>query len=407
MSAQLQTRPFQIAVDDHTLQWITDRVKTAHIAPDITHPPGEEWADGTPSSDMEELKKYWSDDYDWRRVETKLNETYKMFMADIEEGDETISLHFVHHRSERKDAIPLIFAHGWPGNFTEVEKLLALTNPSDPEQQAFHVVAPSLPGFVFSSAAKKPGFGIARIARVYHQLMLGLGYTTFVGQAGDWGSFVLRSLAIQFPSSFAGLHINFPIALPPSPLKHPLALFYLAIGWLTPSEKKQLERMQWFMTHGNGYSRIQGTKPQTLSHALLDSPIGMLSWIREKMVGAVELDYVWDKEEVITWTMFYLLSNSAGHARLYKAAAETVKDEVLTSIIPWEVPVGISVFPRDVGFLTKWWAEASLAENVTTFKVHEKGGHFPSVEVPESLIADVLEFVETIPEERKKLLFGQ
>lgn len=120
MAAKPEIRPFKIQVADETLDWINQRVKTARIVPDLVHPKGEEWADGTPNTELEALKTYWANEYDWRHVEAKLNAKYKMFTVDLNEGDETINLHFVHHRSDRKDAIPLIFAHGWPGNFTEV-----------------------------------------------------------------------------------------------------------------------------------------------------------------------------------------------------------------------------------------------------------------------------------------------
>ena len=113
-------RPFKIDVDEETLDWIQHRVKTTRVIPDLQHASGDEWEDGTPSSDIEELKKYWAEEFDWRKVEKKLNDTYNMFKVELEEGDEVIDLHFVHQRSERPDAIPLLFAHGWPGNFTEV-----------------------------------------------------------------------------------------------------------------------------------------------------------------------------------------------------------------------------------------------------------------------------------------------
>ncbi|EAU91762.2 epoxide hydrolase domain-containing protein [Coprinopsis cinerea okayama7 len=394
-------RPFTIDVNNETLDWITHRVKTAKIPSDITHPEGHEWDDGMPSSVLEDLKNFWSTQYDWRQVEARLNSTFKMFKVELTEGDETIDLHFVHHRSPREDAVPLIFAHGWPGNFTEVKSLLSLTDPSDPKQQAFHIVAPTIPGF-------RPGFSIARIARVYHKLMVTLGYKHYVAQGGDWGSFILRSVAIQYPEAVVGLHINFPAAPIPSPLKNPITLFWLAIGWLTPEEKKRINRIKWFFEEESGYSKIQGTKPQTISHALLDSPIGMLAWIREKINAGVEPDYVWDKEEVITWTILYLLADSAGAARIYKAAnAKTLAEEVLNPKISRQVAFGISSFPQEIAYMTRWWAEACVAENITYWKMHDKGGHFPAVEVPDRLLEDILGFVKSIPVERRSLLSGQ
>ena len=237
--------------------------------------------------------------------------------------------------------------------------------------------------------------------------MLTLGYKHYVAQGGDWGSIILRSVALQHPEAVVGLHINFPVAPPPKITKNPLGLLYLAMGWLTEEEKKQGKRFQWFQKD-NGYSKIQGTRPQTISHALMDSPIGMLSWIREKMYLASDDGFEWDKELTITWTMIYFLSQSSGQARIYKSATPTLMAEVLSKKISREVAFGISVFPRDVAFMTKWWADAVIAENITFWRTHPKGGHFPSVEVPDLLAADLTEFVQSrIPEERKKLLFEQ
>ncbi|KAJ3869545.1 epoxide hydrolase domain-containing protein [Lentinula novae-zelandiae] len=406
-------KPYKLDVSSDFLSWVTDRVNTARIIPDITHPAGEEWEYGIPTAAMEPLVEYWKSSFDWRKMEKQINETFNMYTIDLEEAGEVISLHFVHHRSDRPNAIPLIFAHGWPGNFTEVEHLLKLTAPEDPDAQPFHIVAPSIPGFTLSSSPSKPGFGLSKIANVYHKLMLKLGYETYLGQGGDWGSFILRSVALQHPSSLVGLHINFPVTLPPKPLANPTTLFWLAIRYFSPEESKRLKRMQWFLKNESGYSQIQRTKPQTISFALQDSPIGMLAWIREKIHLATEEDYVWNADTVLTWTMLYLISGSAGSARIYKEAIseEGGTNFVLGTKISKGVAVGVSSFPRDVGYATKWWAEATLAETIVTWRENDKGGHFPSVECPDTLITDVQEWVKAVKEtstrsNRKTLILG-
>ncbi|GLB37605.1 putative epoxide hydrolase N terminus [Lyophyllum shimeji] len=393
--------PFRIDVAPETLAWVTDRVKTARVIPDIQHPQGKEWAHGIPTSAVQELVDYWRDEYDWRKVEQRLNLTFKMFTVDIEEAGETLNVHFVHHRSSRGGAVPLIFAHGWPGNFLEVEHLLKLTEPEDPAQQAFHIVAPSIPGFVFSSEPQHPDFTIARIASVYHKLMQTLGYTHYVGQGGDWGSFILRSMAISFPEACVGIHLNYIFAIPPSPVKNPLALLRLVVRWFTADEKTRLARIQWWMKEEFGYTAIQGTKPQTVSYALLDSPVGMLAWIREKMQDLTDPDFTWPKETVVTWAMLYLLSGNAGHARLYKNGMQTAKGEVLDVKISKEVAFGASCFPRDVGYVPRWWAQASIADNIVFWREHEKGGHFASLECSDVLERDFLEFFGKISVERR------
>ncbi|KAF5380600.1 hypothetical protein D9615_004580 [Tricholomella constricta] len=397
-------KPFTIKVAPETLAWVTDRVRTARIIPDVQHPEGKEWDDGIPSSTMQELVDYWRDTYDWRKVEERINSTFKMFTVDIKEGEETLNVHFVHHRSSREGAVPLLFAHGWPGNFLEVENFLKLTEPEDAQQQAFHIVAPSIPGFVFSSAPQSPTFSIGRICSVYHKLMQTLGYTHYIGQGGDWGSFILRSMAISFPEACVGIHLNFVLGLPPSPLKNPLTLLWLILRWFTAEEKTKLARMQWWMKKESGYSRIQGTKPQTVSYALLDSPIGMLAWIREKVENLVEDDFVWPKEVIITWTMLYLLSGNAGHARIYKQGVQTLTEEVLVKKIPKDVAFGASCFPQDVGYIPKWWAQATIADNIVFWREHEKGGHFPSIECCDVLERDLIEFFGAIDEKRRDAL---
>ncbi|KAF8904475.1 epoxide hydrolase domain-containing protein [Gymnopilus junonius] len=397
MTGEVQPQPFDIAVDSETLDWITQRVQNSRVVPDVKHLDGtSEWSDGVPSSVVNELVEYWKTSYDWRKVEARLNSTFKMFTLDIEEGDEVIKLHFVHHRSERPDAIPLLFAHGWPGNFTEVENLLGLTTPRDSAQQAFHIVAPTIPGFVFSSSPKASGFSIPRIGSVYHKLMLNLGYTKYIGQGGDWGSMILRSMAISYPDSCVGIHLNMIMGLPPSPLKNPLTLLWLVARWFTADEKKRLARMQWWMKEESGYSRIQGTKPQTVSYGLLDSPVGMLAWIREKLESLVQPGYVWDKELVITWAMFYLLSGSSWHARIYKEAIQALRQQVLEKRVPATVSFGASCFPYDVGYIPIWWAKATVAENIVFWKEHLTGGHFPSIECGDALNTDILDFVSRL-----------
>lgn len=135
MAETTTPQPFRIEVTAETLDWITQRVQNARIVPDVEHPEGKEWADGVPNSVMTDLVEYWRTSYDWRKVEAKLNSTYNMFTLDIPEGNEVIKLHFVHHRSERADAIPLLFAHGWPGNFTEVFYILLFMMPALTDDQ--------------------------------------------------------------------------------------------------------------------------------------------------------------------------------------------------------------------------------------------------------------------------------
>ena len=210
-----QPTPFKINVPDDLLNFITQRVETARIPPGLDHPENEAWSDGIPPSAITPLQKYWSTKYDWRAVEARINSQLKMFTLPIEEAGETLNMHFVHHRSSVAGAIPLLFQHGWPGNFLEVEKIIGLlTDPGDGEQ-AYHVVAPSLPGFAFSEGPKGPEFGIREMAAVDHKIMLALGYEKYVAQGGDWGSMIVRVMGLDFPENCVAVHCNMVTAIPP------------------------------------------------------------------------------------------------------------------------------------------------------------------------------------------------
>jgi pimeloyl-ACP methyl ester carboxylesterase len=228
--------------------------------------------------------------------------------------------------------------------------------------------------------------------------MQNLGYTHYIAQGGDWGSMISRLIALQYPDACVGCHINFIYTQPPSALRHPLEYLYVLLGWFTPEEKKRFARLQWFLKYEFGYTHIQQTKPQTLSYGLLDSPIGMLAWIMDKLHIAVEPDFMWDNEVVITWAMLYLIAGSAGHARIYKEAATTLTEELYSKRISSKVPFGFSAFPFDVGYVPQWWARATVAENIVFWKNHEKGGHFPSCERPAELEDDIQEFVRILRE---------
>ncbi|KIK67213.1 hypothetical protein GYMLUDRAFT_857740 [Collybiopsis luxurians FD-317 M1] len=383
-------KPFTVSVSLDLLDWIHDRIHTARIIPDLDRPSGEEWEDGTPSSEMKRLVNYWRTEFDWKCVERRLNDTYRMFTLDLEEAGEVLSVHFVHQRSERPGAIPLLFLHGWPGNFTEVEGLLELVNPTDMQAQAFHIVAPSLPGFAFSSSPTKPGFSAERMGSLFHKLMNALGYSHYVGQGGDIGAFILRSMAIQHPDHCVGIHLNFIMSPPPSVLKSPATLLWLILKWFTPDQRKRIQRMQWWIEKQFGYAQIQG----------------LLAWIREKLNSMVDPEFVWNDETIIMWVMLYLVSGSAGHARIYKASFQYSQKEIFDNIVPRKVAVGVSQFAWDTAYLPQWWAEVCVAEEFVLWKEHQSGGHFASTESGKILAQDVSEFITKIPSERRRPLYN-
>jgi pimeloyl-ACP methyl ester carboxylesterase len=320
-----QPTPFTIALPEEQLKWINDRVATARIPPGKKLPDDEVWKSwGLPPDYAHKLKEYWTSKYDWRQVEKQLNDELTQFTIPINHGGEDVTIHFVHHRSERKDAIPFLFVHGWPGSFLEVRPLInLLTSPASSEDPAYHVVAPSLPGFGFSSYPSAPCSPMD-MAEINHKLMKALGYSQYMVQGGDWGSMVNRIIAINHPESCRIIHLNMVVASPP--IWYPLAIGRLILAYLTGLglsnyEKKLLERMKWWMDRESGYQKIQGTKPQTLSYALTDSPLGMACWLREKVNYLVDDDFQWKDEDVITWAMVsrakYIFSSVPSYLHSY------------------------------------------------------------------------------------------
>jgi pimeloyl-ACP methyl ester carboxylesterase len=303
-------KPFKIAVSKDELDWITQRVKTARLVPDKQLPADKKWAYGPPAEISNHLKQYWSTDYDWRKVEAGLNKELQQYTLPISHDGEDLTIHFVHHRSDSPDAIPLLFVHGWPGNFLEVRHIIGdLTKPSNPTAQAYHVVAPSLPGFGFSSYPKGP-FNLGQIAATLNKLMIALGYNKYVAQGGDWGSMISRALGTYHgPENCVGVHVNMIIGGLPSLLKAPLTMgrlvfsFATGYGWGSGQAAEMMKRMNWWREEEAGYQQIQGTKPITVGTALNDSPFGMMLWIRDKLHYLVDDDFTWDDETVITWSM--------------------------------------------------------------------------------------------------------
>ncbi|CZS87900.1 hypothetical protein WAI453_000285 [Rhynchosporium graminicola] len=407
-------KPFKIAVSDELLAFITQRVSTARLPPGIDLPSSEAWSHGVPTPVISQLQQYWTHKYDWRAVEAKINGHLRMFTLPINHDGEDLTMHFVHHRSSREGAIPLLFQHGWPGNFLEVDKIIdELVEPKD-GGQAYHVVAPSLPGFVFSDMSQRGDFSLCDIAHIDHKLMTALGYETYMGQGGDWGSTVVRFIAALYPDNCVAIHVNMVIAGPPSWWKQPIA-FVQFIVWAIWQDKSKdgglLGRMMWWREEENGYMEIQGTKPQTLSYALVDSPIGMLAWIRDKVEHLVDDDFTWEEEELITWTMLYLIPGTAGHASIYKNGKAKSQLAKVTSIIstplPKTVDFGASIFPKDVLNIPHFWASSTVSRNIIIWRTHDKGGHFPSIEKPDELIKDIRDFTELVNSGRKEdLILG-
>ena len=252
---------FHIRVDDSTLEDLGLRLSMTRFPEQID---GAGWEYGTPIAYVRELVTYWRDEYDWRAQEARLNEL-DHFRTRID-GQQ---IHFVHARSPHADALPLLIVHGWPGSV--VEFLDVIPRLTDPElhgghaEDAFHVVAPSLPGYGFSEPPRVPGWDIRRVAHTFVELMRRLGYMRYGAQGGDWGAQIATRIAALDPEHCAALHLNMPIAAPPP---EPLPV--------TEEEQAGLAAMAAFQRDEGAYAQLQGTKPDTLGMALNDSPAGLL-----------------------------------------------------------------------------------------------------------------------------------
>ncbi|QRV80290.1 epoxide hydrolase [Ceratobasidium sp. AG-Ba] len=302
--------PFNIAISDHDLTDLYRRLELTRLPDELNLPVDEAWDWGVPLGVLKPVIEYWRTKYDWRAVEAKINETLPQFSTHVDSRDHgSLQVHLVHKRSNHQNAIPLLFVHGWPGNFLEVSKMIdELTNPTDPKHPSFHVVAPSLPGFVFSQRASTPGMDTIATAFLFDKLMSKLGYKHYIAQGGDWGARVCRALAMYHQDTCLGTHSNLISYGFPSTWRNPVISLKIALGkqglpgGYSSSEIEGLKRGSDFVTTGNAYMKLQGTRPQTLAVTLSDSPVGLLAWIGEKLYAWTD-NYHWTPEEWITWVM--------------------------------------------------------------------------------------------------------
>lgn len=305
-----------------------------------------------------------------------------------------VQLHFVHHRSPRDDATPLLFMHGWPGSFLEVGHIIdSLTNPPNTSLPAFHVVAPSNPGVGFSPPALNHSrLGPKAVAHSYAALMEQLGYQKFVIQAGDWGGIMLRILASAFPNNVLSALSNFWMTPPTTEDRAAIAN-----GTAQPDEIQYIESYDLYQRNNSGYRLIQQTYPLELEYAMTDSPIGWTMWIYHSQRTSSSNNF-WDLDTIITWSLMYYIQGPYAGARFYKLgwwdgiwesdAIEWGAPPILMDIKP---PIAISEFPKDIWYgLPLSWAQR--AGNIVKKYSHDVGGHFAATEVPGLLLADIWDF---------------
>ncbi|KAI4241534.1 MAG: hypothetical protein L6R40_004514 [Gallowayella cf. fulva] len=380
--------PFRLSIPQDSLDRLKQKLSLTFLPDELED---SEWEYGTPLADVRRLLHYWQEKYDWRHHEAQINKlpqyTTRISVKDFDDLD----LHFLHQPSSVKNAIPLLFVHGWPGSFLEVTKILPLLSNVKDGEPAFHIVAPSLPNYGFSQGVTKKGFALPQYAEACHNLMLKLGYLQY---GGDWGTWITRTIGLLYPSACKASHINMVAAQPPSPTDHPAHGLQHALTPYTDAEKAGLARSEWFQEEGSGYNKIQSTKPQTLGYALADSPVGLLAWIFEKLHDWTDA-YPWTDDEILTWVSIYLFSTAGPAASLRIYRESTHADDQIVRLrsearrfVPL-VKLGLAVFPKDLYVQPLSWGRT--LGPVVFEHVNESGGHFAAWECPESVAGDLKE----------------
>jgi pimeloyl-ACP methyl ester carboxylesterase len=377
MSAE-DVSPFTIAIPQADLDDLFGRLDATRWP---TAPVNFGWERGIPLEYVRELASYWRGGYDWRAQEARLN-AFPQFTTEID-GQH---LHFLHVRSPEPGAVPLILSHGWPGSVAEFMRVIGpLTDPraygGDPAD-AFHVVAPSLPGYGFSTPLSGPGWTVRRIAQAFASLMARLGYDRYGAQGGDWGSAISRDLGVVDREHVLGVHLNMLFTFAP---RNPEDL-----AALTDEDRARLKTLAHYDDELSGYYKLQATRPQTLAYALQDSPIAQLTWIVEKFrewtdSASVPEDAV-DRDQMLTNVMLYWLTGAGGSsANLYYENTHT-----RVAYEPSEVPTGLALFSHDIGMPIRSLAEKR--NKIVHWNEYERGGHFAAMEQPDVLVADVRTF---------------
>ena len=376
--------PFKINISNKIIEDINNKVKNYswHEMPDDGG-----WSYGTNLDYMKEISKYWIDKYNWRKTEEKINK-FNNFKTNIDGVD----IHFIHEKGSGSNSKALLLSHGWPGSIMEFLHIIdKLTHPEKfggKSEDSFDVVIPSLPGFGFSGRPSKP-IGPRIMAKTFNSLMTKvLGYKKYIAQGGDFGGTIATWLGYDFPKTCTAIHINIFI------VRHP-------DGPQTKEEKEWEEKFERDQIIENGYRTQQATKPQTLSYAMMDSPVGVAAWIIEKMRGWSDIknddiESVYSKEILLSNIMVYLVTKTFNTASwIYYGRVGEGGRFLPKEGLPIKIPTAVALFPKE--YLE--WPPRSYVEriyNIQRWTEMPKGGHFAALEQPELLINDIVEFSKKI-----------
>jgi pimeloyl-ACP methyl ester carboxylesterase len=376
--------PFTIGVPDEVLSDLRTRIRNTRW-PDQA--PGTAWAQGTDLEYLKRLLGYWADGFDWRAQERQLN-TFKHFRAELRD----IHIHFVHERAREGNGIPLILTHGWPSSFLELLPLVPLlTNPKAHgiDARAFDLVIPSLPGYGFSERPAQANY--RTVARLWHELMHGLGYERYGAGGGDFGAGVATYMAIDNPAPIIGIHLTTMELRPPTGD---------GTHSLTEAERAYVNHMRQWDEVERGYSAIQSTRPQTLGYALNDSPAGLAAWILDKWRAWSDsdgdLDVHFSQDFLLTMITLYWVTKT-----ITPSLRDYFDNRWHRADIPpgarVQVPVGQANFDNNYvseGSPPREWAERLY--DIRRWTTMPSGGHFAAAEEPELLARDIAAFFAEI-----------
>jgi epoxide hydrolase len=367
-------KPFQAHIPDDVLADLQRRLAGTKWPDQL---PGTTWEYGADISKVRELADYWQRGYDWRAQEARINR-FAQFTTEID-GQ---TIHFIHERSPRADAIPLMLIHGWPGSILEFLAVIEpLTHPRNSNTPAFDVVVPSLPGFGFSGPTTSRGWDPRRMGKAFIVLMDRLGYSKYGIQGGDWGSAIAEEMARQAPTHVIGLHLNLIYVPPPSPD---------AMKTLTAEELRRYT--QWWDKGRGAFFAVQSIEPQTAAYALTDSPVGWMAWLAVKFQDLTDNDgdflHTVDRDMFLTdVTLFWVTGTVGSSMRIYREKRLSDSDETPTRM---NTPIAYAVFPKEVVAAPERWIDQTY--NVVQRTEMPKGGHFAALEQPHLLVQDIRQF---------------
>jgi len=376
--------PFRINISNQTIENIYDKIKKYpwNEMPDING-----WDHGTNFSYIKEISKYWVEDFNWKEQEGNINK-FSNFKTKVEGAD----IHYIKEKGSGSNPMPLLIMHGWPGSIVEfihiIEKLAHPEKFGGKEEDAFDVIVPSLPGFGFSSKPKTP-MGPRKMAAIFNKLMTeNLGYKNYIAQGGDWGATISNWLGHDHSKSCKGIHVNCLT------MRHP-------DGPETKEEKDWEAKFIKDQIMQDGYRTQQATKPQTLSYAMIDSPVGIAAWILEKFYFWSDLknkniESVYSKDFLLTNIMIYIVTNTFNTASwIYYGRREEGGRFFSSDFHRIEVPTAAALFPSEMSE----WPPRSYADrllNIKRWTRMPKGGHFAALEQPDLLVNDIREFAKTL-----------